>query len=203
MQDQVIVWDPIYEARLPLGSRLFLLYLLVVAAMSLVRSVRLAGQVWCFTRGSVSKSEIGYEQPDLLAASALCNALPQRFAEGGSGENVGSQMMRKLENEFVAVWEACSAKVQTMKRLVVLTFLLSVLVAACQLRPVLTGFAQKSFGPAALSGGMVEVLTVFEPGILVCAMLYATCGLFDGVLLRRKASWRRFLARIENQSPES
>ncbi|MFI5089266.1 MAG: hypothetical protein ACHP7P_04335 [Terriglobales bacterium] len=159
MQEHPAVgWDPIaINHHLPWESRLFLLYLLVVGAISLVKSVSLVRQLWS-------------ANPEVQSSR----------------------------------WEACSAKVQSIKRLVVLTFLLSVLLAADRTATVLIQLgSQKFFAVWAFSGEIAEVLKVFALGMLGCAMLYVVSGLFEGVLLRRRASWKDPLARIKKQSPQA
>ncbi len=153
-----ITWDPAsINHHVPWESRLFVLYLLVVVAISFVRILHVLRQLWSFTHGSV--------------------------------------LMRSGENEFLYAWETCSAKIQSMKRLVFFTLLLSVLVAVYRLRTTLTQLvAQKAFGVGAFGGTVVEVLTLFALGILVCALLYAPCGLCEGMLLRRRAAWNHSFA---------
>jgi hypothetical protein len=46
--------------------------------------------------------------------------------------------------------------------------------------------AQKAFGIAAVNGSVVEVLTMFVLGILVCTVIYSACALYEGALSRRK-----------------
>jgi hypothetical protein len=140
-------WDPIaINHQLPWASKLFLLYLLLVVAISFVKS---ASVLRDFRRGS---------------------------------------------------WETCSARIQSMRRLVFFTLLLSVLVAAELLRVTLMQIAaQRFFGRAALAGGLAEALTVFALGILVCTALYAGCGLCEGTLLRRRAAWNHSFAEARNQ----
>jgi hypothetical protein len=142
-------WDPIaINYRPPWASRLFLLYLLLVVAISLVKS---ASVLRDFRRGS---------------------------------------------------WEICSARIQSMRRLVFFTLLLSVLVADQLLRVALMQIAaQRFFGPAALAGGVAEALTVFALGVLTCTALYAGCGLCEGILLHRRAAWNRSFDQAKNQPP--
>ena len=45
---------------------------------------------------------------------------------------------------------------------------------------------QKAFGIAAVNGSIVEVLTMFVLGILVCTAIYSACALYEGALSRRK-----------------
>jgi hypothetical protein len=92
----------------------------------------------------------------------------------------------RTENESRRAWETSSNKIQSIKRFVFITLLLNVLVAVLLLRAALVrAVEQKMFGPAALGGSIVEALTVFGLGILVGAVLYAACALFEGKLLRK------------------
>ena len=107
----------------------------------------------------------------------------------------------RSENDFQRAWERSSNKIQSIKRLVFVTLLLSVLVAVLLLRASLVrAFEQKMFGPALLSGSIVEVLTVFGLGIFVCVVLYAACALFEGMLLRRKPTTDPVLSRPDDSA---
>ena len=74
-----------------------------------------------------------------------------------------------------------------MKRAVVLTLILFVLVAVDGAIRILRGVStEKSTGPAALAGASVEVLILLAIGISICAALYAVYSIFEGILARRK-----------------
>jgi hypothetical protein len=158
-----IGWDPIsINYQPPWASKLFVLYLLVVVAISLVKYAGLLRQFWSLTSGSLQES--------------------------------------RSENESRYTWEACSNRIQSIKRLVFVTLLLTVLVSAFLLRATLMRIVeQKAFGPAALGGGIVEVLTVFALGILVCAVLYTACALYEGMLLRGRTTRNRLLSDAEDR----
>ena len=97
--------------------------------------------------------------------------------------------------KFFRLYDACSAKLRSMERSVVLTFLLCVLMAADQTRAMLAGVAlEKYTGIAYLSSSIAEVLAVFSIGVLVCTMLYAFCDFVQGALTRRRAAWKASLA---------
>ena len=136
-------WDPIsINHHLPLASKLLILYLLVVVALSLVKSAGVLRMLWSLTRESRQPPRSG--------------------------------------DEFLHVLESCSNTIQSMRRLVFITLLWTALVATLLLRTSLIQIAeQKAFGPGALIGSIVEVLSVFALGILVCAVLY-------GVLAQRE-----------------
>jgi hypothetical protein len=92
----------------------------------------------------------------------------------------------RSENESRRAWETCSNKIQSIKQLVFVTLLLTVLVSSLLLRATLVRIVEeKAFGPAALGGVIVEVLTIFAFGILVCVVLYTACTLYEGMLLRK------------------
>jgi hypothetical protein len=165
-----IGWDPLsIDYHLPWESRLFVLYLIAVLAISIVRLGSLVRQFW-----------------------SLRHALAPKSGSVTEGS--------ELEIKFFNVWGACSAKVQSMKRAVVLTFLLSVLVATDGLRATVLAIAdQKAFLIGAFNGGLAEALTLFALGILVCAVLYAICGFCEGILVRRKALWNFSSAWMKTQ----
>jgi hypothetical protein len=197
-----IGWDPMsIEYRPPWEHKIFVLYLILIVVVSLVKSASLTRQLWSIARVPLSKYGSAKERGRLLAASALSNGLPKQVSERDSGEGIAAPVLQEAESKFLVLWEACSAKVQSMKRLVVLTFLASLLVAAYRARTMLVLFFEKEFGVAAFSGGMGEVLMFFALGVLVCTVLYAACGFYEGVLQRRRESWNRLCERIRNQVP--
>ena len=90
-------------------------------------------------------------------------------------------------------------KIQSIKRLVSLTLLWTVFVAAMLLRSVLIRIVeQKAFWPAAVGGSLAEVTTPFTFGILVCAVLYAACAFYEGALLRSREKWTRARANSDD-----
>ena len=112
----------------------------------------------------------------------------------------GSLQPSSTESEFVLAWERCSNKVQSIKRWVFVTLFWTVLVAAVPLRDNFMYFAeQKMLWPGAFFISMVETLTIFVIGILVCAALYTTCAIYEGALLRRRESWNQVRSSIEDR----
>jgi hypothetical protein len=108
----------------------------------------------------------------------------------------------KSDNDFLRAWEKCSNRIQSMKRIVVITLLLSLLTPAYLLRNDLAIFAkEKVFGPGAFLSTMSEVLTVFALGILACTVIYAACAFLEGALVRRVESWRYSRGAKEGRSP--
>jgi hypothetical protein len=161
-------WDPIsVHHQLPLHSKLFVLYLIVLATLSVVR--------------------LGVLVRDLrsLGAAVRGNPEPQQ------------------EAEFRSISDACWARLQAMKRSVVLTFLLAVLVAADQARTDFVSVAvQKATGIASLSGGFAELFATFTLGVLACVAIYATYALCEGSLIRRTHNMRAFRRDVFAKRPE-
>ena len=151
-------WDPNYQL-------LLILYLLVVGAMSIVKSAAVLRLLW-----SLSRDPLRAPRPD--------------------------------RNLFVYVSEMCSNKIQSMQRLVAITLFVTVLITAMLLRAALMRITLKvSTGIAALSGDIVEALTVFALGILVCTVIYAACALFEGVLSHRKTLWNQPSIKATDHTP--
>lgn len=112
----------------------------------------------------------------------------------------GPLRLPRTEHEFMLAWEKCSNKVQSMKRLVFVTLLWTILIAVFLLRSDVQIFAeQKVFGPGAFFGTAAADLTVLALGLLVCAVLYTACAFYEGALLRRRESWNGTLANFEGQ----
>jgi len=112
----------------------------------------------------------------------------------------GSLQQSSTEGEFELAWERCSNKVQSIKRWVFVTLFWTVLVSAMHLRNDFIFFTeQKMFWTGAFFVPAVEVLTTFVLSILVCAVLYTACALYEGALLRRRESWKGARSSIENR----
>ena len=111
-----------------------------------------------------------------------------------------SLQLSGTEDQFALAWERCSNKAQSIKRWVFVTLFWTVLVTATLLRKEFIFFTeQKMFWTGALFVPTVDVLTILVLGLLVCAVLYTACALYEGALRRRKESWSRTRSRTENR----
>jgi hypothetical protein len=120
-------------------ERLFVLYLLVVFLIASIKSLSVARQLLWF---SAKKRWTSSENPGnavsdayALAAAALANRLSWDFlghdwniSAGGLKVEASSHLLPPAERTFRYAWERCSAKVSSLKRLVFLTLLSSVLI---------------------------------------------------------------------------
>jgi hypothetical protein len=206
MQEQPIGWDPMYEVRLPWESKLFLLYLLLVLAVSLVRSFSLVRQLWWFSasrRSLPKETQSEADRADILAASGLSNRFSYQPTATGSdvlpdkkdGANSYLRVLQEADNKFLYLSEMCAARIGSMKRLVPLTFLVSALLLVYGASEILTEIMTQKAAPIGfLTGRIAELLVPFALGILVCALLYAFSSLYEGALIRRRARWNYYCA---------
>lgn len=197
MQDTSLPqWDPaaIYIYH-PWEDRIFILYLVIALAVSLVKWVSLGRQLWSFSISrllSLQQHSTSSERAELLARSGLANKLPNKAVAKAWAEDRPT-LLQQAESRFLFLWEMCSVKVVSLKRLVILTLLLSILVFVSLTIQFLTDLTvSKATGIAVITGSIAESLTPFSLGILVCAALYAVYGFYRGVLTRRIASWNYF-----------
>lgn len=154
----------------PWYARLFLLYLVGVVTTSFVKSVSITYRLWPF----------GHH---------FGNNVQVQIADKASKGSTSQQLLRQSESEMVHSWDVCLAKVHSMKRSIMLTGLLSVLVASREVGTIFTVLSyNRSLDIRGVSSGMSAVLMLFTLGVLVCAAMYAVCSFYEGVLIRRRLS---------------
>jgi len=185
-------WDPSsIRYIVPWQTRLFVLYLLVVLVVVVWKSVALVWQLWFFSinrRDSFKNRKGEGQREEDIVSAALADRLQQLELKSGEADFLA--LLRKGERRFQYLWQTCWAGVMSLKRLVVLTFLLALLAFLSKLGNDLTLFSsQKLAGIGLIGGSIVEALVLLEIGVIVCAVLYLVCGFFEAVLVRRKAAW--------------
>jgi hypothetical protein len=190
-------WDPAsIDFYRPWEYRIFVLYSVIVLVILLVKWAGLGRQLWSFSisrRLSLRKHGSSIEKVELLARSGLANKLPNEAVDKAWTEGARPTVLEQAESRFLFLWEMCSVKVASLKQLVILTLLLSIFVLVSLTIRFLTDLCiSKTAGIALVTGSMAELLTPFSLGILVCAVLYAVYGFYQGVLMRRMASWKYF-----------
>jgi biopolymer transport protein ExbB/TolQ len=195
-------WDPAsVDIYRPWEYRIFVLYSGIVLLISLVKWVSLGRQLWSFSisrRLSLQQHGTSNEKAELLARSGLANKLPNEAVAKAWAERDPLTLLQEAESRFLFLWEMCSAKVASLKRLGILTSLLSVLVFVSLTIRFLTDLTiSKATGIAVITGSIAESLVPFSLGILVSAVLYAIYGFFQGVLIRRMASWNYFCRKAD------
>ena len=111
-------------------------------------------------------ANIAGDEVDLLAASGLLNRMP-------NNASVSPQGIRQADCTFLYRWEMCSTRVASLKRLALLTLLLTVFVFVSLMANLLAKVGEaKIVGAGFLAGSIAESLAPFALGILVCAVLY-------------------------------
>ena len=113
-----------------------------------------------------------------------------------------SRKREPLDAQFEYVRDLSKARLAGMKRLALFTLLLTFLVFAYGARSTLTAIRlEKSVGIAAVSGGLADVGTLVIMGGLIATVLYGVASLYDGVLARRRASWKLSRANATQVKP--
>jgi hypothetical protein len=194
MQDQQVAFDPMsVDGARPWQLRLFVLYLFVVGVIWIIRSVSLSRQLWFFSRtkrAALAKAGNERLQTDLLAQSALAGKLPREAMATGPSTQYSSSLVEKVESEFLRIWQACSIKAASLKKLFVVTFLVTTLTFAWSATDILAEIGRsKTTGIGAIGGGFAELFAQLTLGTFMCTVLYVTFGFYERVLTRRKLSW--------------
>jgi hypothetical protein len=101
-----------------------------------------------------------------------------------------SKGSKQEDAPFLYAWEMCNAKAAGMKRMAILTLLLTLLMLTNGVTDILVGVAQeKRIWEGAVAGGLAEVGGLLTLGVFVGAVLYGIASLYEGILARRRASW--------------
>jgi hypothetical protein len=185
----------------------------VVFFISVLRFVRLG---WCLYRywGKTVLPEAfaqGAVAPDLLARYALANRVrcttvrlgpsdSGSIAEHACGNRVLC-ILRVAETSFLYLWEKCHSDVESGKRACVLTLLLSFLVVIYGANPIYHGYREGSrlTGYACLLLTLQQLLSLLAFGLSLCTVLYLVASFFEGTLADRKACWKYFCAKLQNE----
>ena len=104
---------------------------------------------------------------------------------------VGDIRALRTENDkFTYLWEMSMARVVSLKKLALLTLLVSGLTAVAL---IVRFFARMQVLHAgwsgAVAGGIAEILLFLELGLFVCTALYAVSSFYAGMLTRRRIAW--------------
>jgi len=194
----------------PTSVRLLLLGLLGVAAISVVRSARLARRLYRYSGEPTSLESIvdGRADPDLVAASALAGqalcttvlgarAVSQPPLDRAGVEGVHC-VLRAAENKFSYLWEKCYSDVQSIKSASMFSFLLSLVMVAYGAFPTYSRFYNNSNRP----GSLCLFLTVEQLFLLLalgwscCVALYLAASFFERTLADRKTCWKYLCSRM-------
>ena len=203
MQEEVVQWDPMYEHHLGGATKLFLLYLLIVVAISLAKSIGLARQLLRLRRILPKETLNEHGKAELLAASAIGMRFSTDRSNLGSDVSASeySRILLQANNKFLYTWELCAAKAASIRKLTLLTLLLSVLILTFSAITILMEIMHlKSRSIGVFTGTVADELVPFALGILICAVLYALFSLFEGILMRRRARWNYFCAKAKSDS---
>jgi small-conductance mechanosensitive channel len=177
MQGIGVQYDPMYENHLLWSTRVFVLYLALVLLVSAFRAGSLIRRLaWLRKIQADAPAQLRDENP-------ITSSGPQA-----------------AEARFQFVWESCHAAVDSIRKLSMLTLLISLLVLAWGMKTTTQEVAvQKVLALGFLGGSIAQTLTTFFLGILVCVVLYAFTIFYEGTLARRKMDSEH--AKRRNQAP--
>jgi hypothetical protein len=195
----------------PTHVRLFLVYLAVIVCMALAYSLILTSRLYSLrSRITVSLRTLsgGTLSAELLAEYALANRVRLGPLEEGShapgvathasDELPASSILLSAENKFQYLWEICDAKIEMIRRLSVLTFLLSFLTVIYGAYPTfIAEFGSGNItGSLALYNSINALLYRLALGLCIGAFLYSLFTLFKGAIERRRTCWNYFCAKL-------
>jgi hypothetical protein len=197
----------------PTYVRLFIVYVCFVTIASTIRALVIAWRLYAGTfRPVISVKQLCSDgQPIDLARTALANGIRQRSTHdlehimlSESNAAVFSQHLRSTESNFLALWKAWRADLRTLRRLALLTLLLSF--AVLLLGAVPTFFDLYNNGKLTASTALLlttdQLLSRLALGLFSCAILYAEWLVLERVLIRRRLSWTLFTELVRNKALE-
>lgn len=183
MQQQPIGWDPIsIDHIIPLQLRLLYIYLFPTTAIWFIRSFSLVGRLWpLFGR----KLANGHE-PGVLASPGLADRL---------NNSKDAKSRASAIDAFEYLWGMSSIDTDDLKRMAVLTLMVTTILVAWLLANDLSVISESKFiGIGMVSGSAAEVLAMFAVGGLFSALFYGSYAVFKGALARRRVRWNRYCA---------
>ncbi len=190
----------------PLHSRLFEFFVVFAVVFLVVRSFQLAWNLWLSRHRSraVSKNSATLNA-DSIARAALVgrrleSQLPLEPNENAMRTSPALfSTLAESEIRFDYLFAACSARVQSLRKLAVLTLIISALETTWGLVNDLAYIAK--YNSSVWSGirALSENLTPFAVGLLV---LYAAYAFYEGVLQRRKAKWQYYCSTFRSHASE-
>jgi hypothetical protein len=135
-----------------------------------------------------------------LAAAALAGALEPTESQRAMlavKDDEFDYALRMADARFAYGWDMSLARVTATKGLSRLTVLISVAIMGIGVYPTMTLVLYEPFDSSLLSAwlrGAHYLMARLAIGLLVSIVLDATALFFEGCLIRRRASWRRFRA---------
>ena len=191
----------------PLHVRLFVVYLLLLSCVMAVLILKLVRRFFPLPGRKISLKHIreGAVDPDLLAESALANNLACDIPlNSGAPSLVASKeatvrLMRLADFKFQYLWEGCRDDVALIRRLALLTLLLSLLIIVYGTFPTWGDeFNNASItGYVALFRTVSQLLERLALGLAASVILYAISICFERVAMHRRTLWTYFRSRCE------
>jgi hypothetical protein len=200
--------------------RIFLLYLLIVACISIVRLVRIAYRVRPVgVRKPVTLEKIltAAFTPEQVAEAALKNQLSLSVSSGNrsgsshlplSSTDVEAMQvtLKSAESRFSYLWKRTHLMVKSTEKLAWLTFLSTLLTGLVSATFFANGIFLFSTGEASrIPLGIIirENITLLfarlSLGLTVCLLIYLQSTLLEGLMQRRRILWEDFVQRMKDE----
>ena len=194
-------------------AKVFLLYLSYALCVTVVRSLRAGIRLYSFgDRQAVSYERLlnGAMNSDQFADAALSNRVTyQSVGVLDSSEATRSaafRTLRRAEIRFAYLWEKNYSSVAASRRLVSLTFLVSLLFVSVGVSGILDGrFLRPSDTTPMLSLVLESIsghLARFSVGIVFCILLHIFSRCLENAFHNRATEWNYLRARLKEDLGE-
>jgi hypothetical protein len=199
-----------YWLEQPSFQRIYTIYAVLLLMSSLMYSVRvirlLRGRSHRKQGPSTREHDANASAADLarLALAGQLNfATSTEHALAQESQTATTEVaseLRSAENEFSYLWDTCSGKVISIKKLFFLNVLVSLFVVTYEVFPAWNiEFNNRNVSPlVALHRSTERLFGITALGLFVSIILYSISAILDGILMRRKTNWQYFSARLRN-----
>jgi hypothetical protein len=202
----------------PLSAKMLIFYLTAVACVTIWRIGRLLRYLYPARNLMIISSQNvcdGTITAERLVQCALAGRMRLGLHDGDSKPNDKSKPVRRgitlqilgaAEAEFSYLWDRLFQSVQSTKRIIVLTLLLSLFVTVRGISSIMDGRYMISNDrmpqSVLLQENVVEMFGILSLSLCFCVFLSLVWTICEGVLRRRRASWIHFCARFKNDAQE-
>jgi hypothetical protein len=184
-----------------------------VVFFATLRFIRIATRLCVYFGEKISPDKIraGETDPNILAAFALTHRSPRdserqqddpdEASRARSSREKALQSLLLAETRFLYLLSKCYIDLESTKRAVWLTFLLTLMMGAFGAMPIYSANCNNNRfqGLPCLLDSASQLFNTLGLGLLFCVALHLKAGFFERALSIRKAEWRHFFATLKNE----
>jgi hypothetical protein len=191
----------------PLIARLFLVYVGLTIPLAIIRALRLTWRFFTVRGGRMSIMDLRANSinPDSFAQAALANRLRYEPTQEGTpnksrnpvGDQVVLQALQIADSKFRYLAGVSETKIASIKRLLWLTVLLSMLVLTFDSFTMWRDFYEEA-KVTGLFAWFQTIRILFDWLSIAlggCVILFIISSFLEGTLLRRQVCWQYFYSR--------